>query len=154
LTPNETNPSNIKESKDGITILLCANFRLPLPFIHKYKTPHCLRNLNKENLPVDYYVQASAWMDTEIFVKWFKDTFVPLVKEYLKSKNLEEKAALILDNAPCHPINLQSIDGLITCLFLPPNTTSLIQPMDQCVISAYISKIGSVCFAVHFNFLS
>jgi hypothetical protein len=62
--------------------------------------------------------------------------FVPLVRDYLSSKKLEQKAVLILDNAPCHPVILKSEDNMINCLFLPPNTTSLIQPMDQCVISA------------------
>jgi hypothetical protein len=46
---------------------------------------------------------------------------------------------LLLDNAPCHP-NIEISDGIIRCMFLPANTTSLIQPMHQCVISAL--KIG------------
>lgn len=42
----------------------------------------------------------------------------------------------MLDNAPSHPEcgQLVSEDGNITCHFLPANTTSLIQPMDQSVI--------------------
>lgn len=44
----------------------------------------------------------------------------------------------MLDNAPSHPeaSQLTSEDGMITCHFLPPNTTSLIQPMDQSVIES------------------
>lgn len=53
----------------------------------------------------------------------------------LKSKNLPPKAVLVLDNAPSHPEHdLKSDDGNITCYFLPPNATPLIQPMDQSVI--------------------
>ena len=46
------------------------------------------------------------------------------------------KAMLIMDNAPSHPdLAIWSPDdGPITCLFLPPNTTSLLQPMDECVL--------------------
>jgi hypothetical protein len=103
-TQDERNPSNMKELKDRVSILLCANasgnFRLPLTFIHKFKTPHRLRNINKENLPVHYYVRASAWMDATIFFEWFKQRFVPLVREFLISKQLPPKAVLILDNAP------------------------------------------------------
>lgn len=42
---------------------------------------------------------------------------------------------MILDNAPSHPDDdLKSDDGNIFSFFLPPNATSLIQPMDQSVI--------------------
>ena len=41
-----------------------------------------------------------------------------------------------MDNAPAHPSTeeLCSQDGLIKTMFLPANTTSLIQPMDQGVL--------------------
>ena len=49
-----------------------------------------------------------------------------------------KKAILLLDNALSHPdiASLSSDDGQITCLFLPPNTASLIQPMDQGVLQS------------------
>ena len=49
---------------------------------------------------------------------------------------MEQKALLLLDNAPSHPSSatLRSEDGKIKTLFLPPNTTSIIQPMDQAVL--------------------
>ena len=39
----------------------------------------------------------------------------------------------MIDNAPCHasPEELTSDDGNIITMFLPPNCTPLIQPMDQ-----------------------
>lgn len=65
--------------------------------------------------------------------------FVPCVQQDLKLKNLPPKAILVLDNAPAHPEEslLRSDDGNITCYFLPANTTSLIQPMDQAVIETF-----------------
>ena len=56
-------------------------------------------------------------------------------------KNLKKKIAkivLIVDNCPAHPI----IDGLkaIELVFLPPNTTSKTQPMDQGVIRSLEAK--------------
>lgn len=58
------------------------------------------------------------------------------MKAFLLSRNLPVKALLLLDNAPSHPpeAELKSPDGLITVLFMPPNVTPLIQPMDQNVI--------------------
>ena len=49
---------------------------------------------------------------------------------------LEPKALLILDNCSAHPSEelLVSLDGLVAAAYLPPNVTSLVQPMDQCVL--------------------
>lgn len=62
--------------------------------------------------------------------------FVPRVKHYLRIKGLPVKVLLLMDNAPAHPSTeeLCSRDGLIKTMFLPANTTSLIQPMDQGVL--------------------
>ena len=70
------------------------------------------------------------------FSDWFHKHFVPQVRRYLQSKSISEKAVLLLDNAPSHPASstLVSADGNIKCLFLPPNVTSLVQPMDQGVL--------------------
>ncbi len=48
------------------------------------------------------------------------------------------QALLLLDNAPAHPdvSSLTSQDGNIKAMFLPPNTTAIIQPMDQGVLEA------------------
>ena len=45
---------------------------------------------------------------------------------------------LLLDNVPAHPEagSLASDDGCIKAMFLPPNTTALIQLMDQGVLEA------------------
>ena len=56
----------------------------------------------------------------------------------LKTAPENVKALLILDNAPAHPSEsvLVSDDGHIRVMFLPPNMTSVIQLMDQGIISA------------------
>ncbi len=112
-----------------------GSIKLPLVFIHKSTNPRCFKNLDKKDLPLHYYAQKSSWMDSTIFKKWFHEKFVPLCRKALREKGL---AFLVLDNAPSHP-DVQSIsseDGQIKCLYLPPNTTSLIQPMDQGVLEA------------------
>ena len=90
---------------------------------------------NINDLPVHYYKQASSWMNAQIFEDWFHKHFVPLVEEHLTSRQLEPKALLLMDNTPCHH-ELVSKSGLIKTIRLPPNTTSLIQTMDQTVINA------------------
>ena len=81
-------------------------------------------------------------MNSSIFSDWFINIFVPSVKKYLHDKNLPVKAILLLDNAPSHPSTdvLQSSDKSVTAMYLPANTTSLIQPMDQGVLESLLGK--------------
>jgi hypothetical protein len=89
--------------------------------------------------PVHYYNHRKAWMNQGIFRDWFFKQFVPSVHERLWSKNLPERAMLLLDNAPSHPNEsiLKTRDGRIFVVYLPPNITSLLQPMDQGVLEAF-----------------
>ena len=120
--------------------MACANatgsIRLPLVFIHKSLNPRCFKNVEKSTLPVEYYAQNNSWMDSAIFQKGFHNTLVPKCQKALADKGLAQKALLLLDNAPSHPDVdcLTSDNGEISCLYLPLNTTSLIQPMDQGVL--------------------
>lgn len=129
--------------KQRVTAMVCANAsgtnRLPLVLIGTAKKPRCFKGTNMNALPVHYYDQKNAWMSQAIFTDWFHKIFVPNVRKDLKSKNLPPKAILLLDNAPSHPecSQLISEDGNISCHFLPANTTSLIQPMDQSVIESF-----------------
>ena len=68
----------------------------------------------------------------------FHNSFIPIVRKECSSLGLEQKAVLVLDNCPAHPNEEDFIsdDGNISALFLPPNVTSLIQPMNQGVLVA------------------
>ncbi|GFQ79714.1 tigger transposable element-derived protein 1 [Trichonephila clavata] len=97
-----------------------------------------------------------AWVTRKFFVEWVNLVFGPSVKKYLQEKNLPVQALLILDNAPAHPPNLED-DILeefkfIKVLYLPPNTTPILQPMDQQVISnfkkLYTEHLFRRCFEV------
>ena len=61
------------------------------------------------------------------------------VKTYCEKHNFEKKALLLLDNAPGHTVDLDSSStGIkVEVVFLPQNTTSLLQPMDQGAIAAF-----------------
>lgn len=58
---------------------------------------------------------------------------MPLVKHFCAKKFQLTTVLLlhVLDNAPAHPSTekLVSADGKVTALFLPPNTTSILQPI-------------------------
>lgn len=105
--------------------------------IGKFTKPRCFKNINMKALPVIYKSRCNAWMNSEIFAKWFKRDFVPAVKHHQHAQNIcSPKALLLIDNCSTHPEDLKSSDGSITCMFLVPNTTSLIQPMDQGILQA------------------
>ena len=95
-----------------------AGSKLTMFVIGKAKKPRCFKNI--KTLPC-----RGSWMDGVLFEEWVRD----LNKKFESEKR---KVALIIDNCPAHPI----IDNLshIKLDFLPPNTTSVSQPMDQGII--------------------
>ena len=66
----------------------------------------------------------------------FKIASYLVSRKKLTELGLGSKALLLLDNFTAHPYEdeLMSSDGQIVAKFLPPNVTSLLQPMDQSVI--------------------
>lgn len=116
-----------KRSKDRVTVLVCANMtgedKLPLLVIGKAGNPRCFKNV--KTLPTDYEHNKKAWMTSSIFEKWLQK----LDKSFFRRN---KKIAMVIDNCPAHPHvkNLKCIE----LVFLPPNTTSLTQPMDQGII--------------------
>ena len=141
---SEKHVAGHKTAKDRISVLVCANtdgtHRL-IPFVvGKSKKPRALKNLSR--LPCHYTGNKTAWFTQEIFTKWFHEKFVPEVVKYQREElgiaKENVKAILLLDNAPAHPAerDLVALDGRIKVIYLPPNTTSLIQPMDQGVIES------------------
>jgi len=118
-----------KKAMDRITVLCCCNMagtdKKKLLIIGKSAKPRCFKNIKITNLPVSYLANKNAWMTAEIFTSWLKDWDKELGKQ-------SRKILLIVDNAGPHPklIDLKNI----TLEFLPPNTTSLVQPLDMGII--------------------
>ena len=106
-------------------------------WIHTSENPRCFRKKikkDKSDLPVFWSSNRKAWMTAEKFEFWFRNNFIPEVKCFCRRKRIEFKILLLLDNCPGHP-DLNHIDPNVQVVFLPPNTTSIIQPMDQGVIA-------------------
>ena len=131
-----------KKQKERVTINACSNvlgtIKLPLLLIGKYKNPRCFKNISRDTLPVQYANQSNAWMNTTIFTEWFHNKFVPIVQKKLVELGLEPKAVLVLGNCSAHPDETELIakDGKVIAKYLPPNVTSLVQPMDQGVLES------------------
>lgn len=134
----EKKASGFKAFKDRISMLFCSNAsgdRMLKPLmINRSQRPRALKGKNLKQLPVHWMANTKAWVTTAVFTEWFYDCFVPEVESYLRQKNLDFKALLIIDNAPGHPY-LEHPN--VKIVFLPPNTTCLIQPLDQGIISTF-----------------
>ncbi|GFX97449.1 tigger transposable element-derived protein 1 [Trichonephila clavipes] len=138
IAKDEKTASGHKASKDRFTLLLCSNAsgdRMLKPLlINKSLRPRALKGKDLKQLPVHWMANPKAWMTTAIFTEWFNNCFVPEVEAYMKEKSLDFKVLLIVDNAASHP---QLEHPNVQLVFLPPNTTSLIQPLDQGIIATF-----------------
>ncbi len=116
-----------KQAKDRITVLLCASAageKLRPLVIGKSQNPRSFRGYPKTSLGVNYHANTKAWMTTSLFETWLK-------KLNNQMRTQDRKILLFMDNCGAHPhIELSNIE----LAFLPPNTTSKLQPMDAGII--------------------
>lgn len=73
-------------------------------------------------------------MTSSVFSDYYKNKLHHELEVYCKQEGIPFKILLVLDNASSHPHTLTDISENIKLVFLPPNTTSLLQPLDQGVI--------------------
>ena len=135
LEPDKTLAKRLsgrKKNKERITIGLCSNAagttKLKPIVIGKCKCFKCFKNVNIKNMGILYTYNASAWMTGIIFRDWLSS----LDKKFRINKS---NILLIIDNASYHNINNLVLTN-IKVLFLPPNTTSHLQPLDNGIIAA------------------
>ena len=115
-----------KHSKIRLMGLAAANMngdKLTMFVIGKSQKPRCFKNIKKSHCR--YRGQKKSWIDSTLFEEWVRELDNQFEKE-------NRRIALIIDNCTDHPETggLKAID----LFFLPPNTTSALQPMDQGVI--------------------
>ena len=125
----------VKKSKLRVTVMPCANMdgsdRLPLLVIGHSQKPRCFRN--SPRLPVEYFWNKKAWMTSTIFTSW-------VVEFNSRMATAGRHIIPVVDNCPAHPHQVLSN---VTLVYLPPNTTSKTQPMDQGIIQALKARYRS-----------
>ena len=154
ITKEEKTLPGHKPMKDRLILLLCGNasgeFKVKPLLVHHSNNSRVFKRYNviKSKLPVMWRGSTKAWVTRQFFVEWIHEVFVSGVKKYLQDKKLPLKCLLVLDNAPAHPPGLENdlVDefNFIQVKYLPPNTTPLIQPMDQKVLLNFTSVFMSL----------
>ncbi|XP_069840890.1 tigger transposable element-derived protein 1-like [Dendropsophus ebraccatus] len=105
--------------------------------VYQAENPRALRGISKAQLPVIWKSNRKAWVTLAVFEDWFNNYFVGSMERYCTSKDIPFKVLLILDNAPEHPADVDDFHPNVKVVYLPPNTTALIQPIDQGVIATF-----------------
>ena len=106
-------------------------------FLAIWATRQALKGTDKHQLLVFWLYNKKAWRTRILFLDWVNQCFVSEVRKYLAGKGLPFKVVLTLDNIPGHPeLQLFNTEG-IKVIQVPPNNTSLGQPLDQVVIRTF-----------------
>ncbi|XP_038669700.1 tigger transposable element-derived protein 1-like [Scyliorhinus canicula] len=140
ISREEKTAPGFKAAKDRLTVLLGGNaagdFKFKPLVVHHSETPRALRGYSKEHRVI-WRSNKKAWMTGALFQEWFSLCAIPAWRDYCARENIAFKILLLLDNCPGHPINLDDLSENVKVIFLPPNVTSLIQPMTQGAIAAF-----------------
>ncbi len=122
-----------KQNKERFTLAVCCNAdgsdKLPLLVIGKYENLRCFKNVNRDSFGCKYRSNPKAWMTQVIFLEWLKG---------FDARMAGRNVLLIMDNCSAH-ISLMQLASVVTLrnttvFYLPPNTTSKIQPCDTGII--------------------
>ena len=127
-----------KKIKNRITVNLCCNatgtHKLDIWFIGTSKKPRCFSSsrVNINNLNMEWRYNKTAWMTAIIFrdyLHWF-------------DSQMDHPVVLLVDGFSAHELGLTLIEeggGLhhTRVIFLPPNATSVCQPLDQGIIRTW-----------------
>jgi hypothetical protein len=143
ISVQEKTAPGFKASEVCLTLLLgghaSGDYKTKPLMVYHSENPQALKGYSKEHLPVVWLSNRKAWITAAVFESYFSNELRRELKAYCERINVPFKILLLLDNAPGHPPSIADIDEKINVMFLPPNTKSLIQPMDQGVIATFKS---------------
>ena len=123
-----------------------GDFKLKAILLCILKILRPLRIYAKSTLPVLYACNNKAWMTAHLFTKWFTQYFKSTVETYCSFK-MEiifhwqwQLSFLSFGNAPNQSRALMEMYNNINAVFMWANIISILQPMDQGVISTLKSE--------------
>ena len=119
------------KAKDRITAYICTNSdgsrKVPISIIGLSKKQ---RAFTCKQPPCKYFHSKKAWSNTQLFERWVHEVFMPFILTFTR-----DKVARLVDNASSHDKIL--LPRKIELICLPPNSTSIHQPMGMGIIRAW-----------------
>lgn len=138
ISKEEKSAVGFKVSKERLTLLLGGNaagdFKIKPLLVYQSENPRALKGYAKPNLPVIWRSNKKAVMTVDIFEDWFANFFCPAVEKYCAKQNITNKALLVVDNAPSHPVNLNDLSDNVRVEYLPREATAA---MDRDVVANF-----------------
>ena len=131
------NVGGYKQSKERLTVAVCANadssHNYGLYVIGTAKRP---RTFPKDWYPrligITWASNKTAWMNTITFTEFIKEFDATMMR-----RHGGEEVLLLMDNAPSHKLEEGVVLQCTKIAFLPPNTTTHLQPMDAGIIANF-----------------
>eukprot|EP00873_Tetraselmis_striata_P041716 jgi/Tetstr1/461980/TSEL_007053.t1 len=125
-------------SMTALPVVFADGSEMPPHFIIKGKRrpkwwgsqKYCVDLLGTEFTYATLAVQANGWMDSEIFLAWFTEYFLPFTADRRSEKT---PVILVLDNFSrhVHPATLKMArENNVIMVGLPPHSTHITQPLD------------------------
>ena len=125
----------IKRDKSRISLVMCTNAtgtdRLRVWVIGNAKKPRSLRYVNVAGMRITWKWNKKAWMTCPIMAEWLRAFY-----EHVGS---ERQVVLTMDNFSAHltALNESPPPPNVKIIFLPANSTSKYQPLDQGIIQNF-----------------
>jgi hypothetical protein len=125
----------LKKDKARISLVFCVNAsgtdRLPVWMIGRYKQPRALRNIDIPSMGGQWRASQKAWMNTTIMSEW--------LHAFYQHIGTTREVLLTMDNFSAHEAALELCPPPtnIRICWLPANSTSRFQPLDQGIIQSF-----------------
>jgi hypothetical protein len=127
----------LKKDKARLSLNFATNAtgsdRLPVWCIGKSKTPRALRNISVATMGGYWRWNKKAWMNTTIMSEW--------LQAFYNHIGTTRKVLLTMDNFSAHitAVEFTPPPSNIRICWLPKNSTSRFQPLDQGIIQSFKS---------------
>lgn len=121
-----------KKDKSRVSLIICTNAtgtqRLHIWVIGQSARPRALRSVNIEAMELIWKSNKKAWMNSTIMRQW--------LRAFYASVGTTRSILLLLDNLRAHitGVEQEPPPPNVRIQFLPANSTSLYQPLDQGII--------------------